>query len=286
MVQGLGICSCSQSAESGPAAVAYTRSLFESNHLDSLIRFPDKKAQEGIRVERHPGFVEISWLDRQEDMATEEHLLFTAEGRFLCNAAEYAVGDVTGDGTEDVVAMEQCGAPFRFNRPNVKYMGYKLQEPPIPSLLHIVYPMDRPSMPARYLWTSGFRSDYRFSLADLAGDGVPLIIGCATDPDIGWIGLGSPPKNEPVSSMRTVVWSVKHGLPVLLLAFDYTDYEIVKPKHPGEPATLRCHVAPDVTRDIEGGDAVIRWDAKQRRFDLSELEKTGLLVYISRTMPE
>ena len=263
----------------GSGRAAYTpndvRALLDRAHLGPSLKLwgivPDERKMNPVEVVGFPGGVGISWpyfgvtnWDEPQGLT----FFFTDEGCFMSAAERYVLGDVTGDGTLDLVAVEIFALPER------AVVGYYCT----------VYPMDKPPLPARRLGMMGTEL-WPVVLEDFNGDGVLEIV-CNHERPV--INLPSPDIPRPERQVDSVlaVWSLKYGIPRLLLALEWAWALPPWQRSPvggrgGGPGALpwicvperRPNVGAEESRWIE-----IPWDAKGRKFDISAAKGRDLVI--------
>lgn len=247
-----------------PHVVKCLEVLLARNHLPHDALMPNEAERKYIQMKRFGGGFAIAWRPPETGDAAPEGmraqtLLFYEDGQFMCEPYDYALGDVTADGTRDVVALELCGM---------------LQGIGSGTIVCMVYPMDCPHQPARFIGNVPVDAAYlRDSVADVTGDGVPEVIIIQQEPDIQ---PESAACGEDIPGYLGV-WSVKHGLPRLLLAVKAYLYEVLEPGKMGGLYGIRVWTqAGKATGKPEW--ATITWNQRAQKFDVSDARNKGIRV--------
>lgn len=244
--------------------VRYLEVLLAQNHLPHDPLMPNEAERKYIQMKRFAGGFAIGWRAPETGDAASEGmsahtLLFYEDGQFMCEPYDYTLGDVTADGTPDVVTLELCGM---------------LQGIGSGTIVCMVYPMDSRHRPSRFIGTVPVDAAYlRDSVADVTGDGVPEVIIIQQEPDIH---PESPACGEDIPGYLGV-WSVKHGLPRLLLAVKAYPYEVLEPGNMGGLFGIRVWTeAGKATGKPEW--ATITWNQRAQKFDVSDARNKGIRV--------
>jgi len=255
-----------------PGAVA--ADLIAQNHLREHLGpegflYPRDEPPAALRVSQHTWGISVGWQKpRNPPGIAPVPLLFDTSGHFICRALGLATGDVTGDAVEDLVAVQQlsCGQ-----------YGY------------FMYPGGRNAPPARYLggrlrlWQSP-------RLVDFNGDGVLEVVTVQDQPLLSPEIKYAVDVNELIEHGLTryvTVWSLKYGLPHLLLAFIEGEYEIAEGPEPG-CHRIRIKVPPkELLVDHQPQEVEWReltWDRDARKFRVPDLKGTFIYVIINRPL--
>ena len=143
------------------------RSLLEKNRLSQLLpppSLPQGEDWDRLSLQFFPNLVVVDW--KYDSRLGQKNtindfiiprlwcsLIFRSDGQYICEAAEYRIGDVTGDGVNDLVTVELREGLFYF----------------------YVYPLGPHAPPARYLGSvpNAYSPP---QLVDFNGDGIFEIV--------------------------------------------------------------------------------------------------------------
>ena len=250
----------------------FVQSLIEKNRLAQLRGvelLPGEADWDGLSVQVFPWGIMVSWGREDPQLAVYgmkygpgSPLVFTALAQYVCAPMFHCVGDVTGDGVDDLVTAES----FSSNE-----AGF------------FVYPGGKNAPPARFLGSTSPGYD-RHALVDFNHDGVFEVVTTQNQPLILDHRLGVPAQS---GERYLTVWSLKFGIPRLLLALlDRTPYEI---------DTRRCTLriakhAPPLEAMFVGGPnprpdwLEFSWNPQGQRFNIPSLQDSDVVVIVNEPM--
>lgn len=251
--------------------IAFVKRLLERNHLAERAgqdNLPSGKDWRDLAVFQVNGALVVSWnLSPSPYMiARGSPLVFRSDGSYLCQPFEYRIGDVTGDGIPDLVALEDLAVSHT-----------------MPAFALMVYPLGKEAAPARFLGT--VYSDYACSpkLVDFRGDGVYEIVAYVQEPQVqDLMALGKGSREKP--RFFATVWSVKDGFPRLILACANRRFDVRYNTAEGDVLQFCVDEAAEEGRLDKYVN--VMWDAKQGKFDIGGLEKAGAPVFVNRGMSD
>jgi hypothetical protein len=253
LLPAIGGCSRQTLTTADPKALVrhlITYNQLENRQGEDAVGLPIGHEWDHLTLAYFPGGLAVSWSD---GFVSPTYLLFSSDGRFLCEAIQYLAIPLAKKGVHDLLTAEN-------HKGGVSLVVRSLGAPVLkPIVLASMAPESYSALLLPVPW-------------DFNGDGVFELISCVPAYSISdnsfrvaYFGKGTP---LPESSFTLVAWSLRAQEPTVVLALSSGDYAL--------PVWGLSNLSVD--------NMDVTYDMASRRFIVSDTTREN--VFVNRAIPE